>query len=386
MIKKLFGLSIVFTIFAESTLAQTQMDTVASSVPVQNDSTVSVQNTKKGFWSRISPVPVLAYAPETKLQYGALLVYKLGDDPKDASRVEYALIGTQNTQFKAIVYADQYLNQRHFQNTLEYRYWPSHFYKSVETGRFRDPLGSYDLNSLEYEGSAEVNLLEGFWLGAGWNIKQSEISWPDSIASIDKPSLASIGGIISGPSLLLSYDRRDHVLEPSTGIYASWKGNFYTQTTLSDQSYQKHAVDLREFFSLASETVFGVALGTEFVFGDVPFYALPSTDGVKKFRGVDRGVILGRKVLSAQSELRFPLVPRRDWSIAPRLLNYLNGAVFVDGAWAGDFDGNIKENWLPTYGVGVRWALDAQQKTYIRLDLAVVDGGISPVVFIREAF
>lgn len=371
-----------------STMASTLWANTNSADSLGTQSTDSLS--KPSLWSQItkrsSLIPVLAYAPETKLQYGALWVYGLDANPSNPSRAELSLIYTQNQQLKSVLYIDQWTDQRHFQNSFDYRSWPTHYYKASETGRFRDYSGIYDNNSFEYEGSAEQNFFQNFWLGLGWNLKQSDMAWPDSIAFAERPKLGVAGGLISGPALLLSYDRRDHVLEPSRGIYASWKSNFYLAETMSDFNFSKHSAELRGFVPLASEWVWASSLASDFVLGDTPYMSLSTTDGARRLRGVDRGVVMGRKVLSAQTEMRFPLLPRRPYSFGARVWNYLNGVAFVDGAWAGALDGDIKQNWLPSYGLGMRWALDREQKTYLRFDGAIVDGAFSPVIYIREAF
>lgn len=366
-------------IFAATSFAQSTAD---STLRVHLNSPVD----SAGFWERSTFIPVLAYAPDTKLQFGALWVYRLGNDPQSPSRAEWSVVGTQNKQLKSVLYLDQWTDVRHIQNTLEYRSWPTHYYLAQESGVFRDPKGTYDSQSFEYEGSVEQKLARGFWMGLGWNYRQSESTWPDSLNYSVRPKLGGAGGVISGPELLMAYDLRDHVLEPHRGIYSSLKSNFYLTETMSDFNFSRHAVEFKFFVPLAQEWTWATNLGTEFVLGDVPYYALATTDGAKKLRGVDRGVILGRKVLQAQSELRFPLMPRRDYAWGGRVWNHLNGVLFADGAWAGTMTGDIKQNWLPSYGLGLRWALDTKQKTYLRFDGAIVDGALSPVVYIREAF
>lgn len=174
----------------------------------------------------------------------------------------------------------------------------------------------------------------------------------------------------SGVSLNASYDTRDNTLCPYKGRYIfvnfrinpTWLGSSKASTSLW--------AEYREYFPLSrtreSNLLALWIYGNFQLSGALPYLDLPAL-GWDQYgrsgRAYPQGRFRGQQLLYGELEWRFPLVSEGEkWS----------GAVFMNATTASNTDASIAlfDFINPGFGCGIRYTLDAKNRSKIDLDFA----------------
>ncbi|WP_241901842.1 BamA/TamA family outer membrane protein [Vibrio breoganii] len=176
-------------------------------------------------------------------------------------------------------------------------------------------------------------------------------------------------GIILG----IEYDTRDYETNPYTGRLVSLEHRWFVEAFGADYKYEEYTFNYREYWNLYEQNVLALDY---FVQGlsdsDLPWFAMSKLGGDNRMRGYYYGRYRDRYQMAAQLEYRHKF-------------NERHGAVIWGGAGniAPHFKGLFEDSWLPTYGVGYRFAF--KPRVNVRLDLGF--GDETTVYFnIHEAF
>lgn len=112
----------------------------------------------------------------------------------------------------------------------------------------------------------------------------------------------------AGLRAALVYDSRDSKMTPSSGAYAAAYAEGARDGFVSDMTYQRYGFDAKAFkplgggsdprFVLAGDAV------VERLYGDVPFWSLPSLGGKYSHRGYGAGRFVDHAMACVQAELR----------------------------------------------------------------------------------
>lgn len=332
-------------------------------------------------FQRWTALPVLAYSEETKLQFGAmaLLFFKPESENVLGSSLDLAVFGTTRKQLQTLFSPDLYLlhGQIHMDIEFTYRNWVAHYYGIGNNSDF-DKYLVYDMTRYYLWVPIETNLflpqsLSFLKYGALVHLEYNEIDFRNGDNDLVQP--ATKNGWRSGLGYSLALDTRNHPNLPDHGFYAYWKQIFYTKA-FGGPSFISQELDLRGYTYLFWKTSFALGLLYQMNFGDVPFDMLATPDGVKRFRGVDRGAFSDRQAFVWQAELRRPLF----WRLA--------GTIFYETTKVGPYFGALyREKWHHAFGFGGRLALNKNERVFARCDFSLIDGkhfGLS--IYIREAF
>lgn len=111
----------------------------------------------------------------------------------------------------------------------------------------------------------------------------------------------------AGLMLPISFDTRDSVMTPTRGVYLEVRPQFFDESFGGETHFFKVNSTAIGYLPLAPFTL-GARISADFVSGDAPFYQLPFVE----MRGVPVVRYLGRKVLSAETEVEYAVTPR--WS------------------------------------------------------------------------
>ncbi|GEA61006.1 BamA/TamA family outer membrane protein [Vibrio comitans] len=177
-----------------------------------------------------------------------------------------------------------------------------------------------------------------------------------------------------GIILALEYDTRDYETNPYSGRFVSLEHRWYVKTFGGDYDYEELTFNYREYVNLYDDNILAFDY---FVQGlsndeDLPWFAMSKLGGDDRMRGYYSGRYRDRYQMTAQLEYRHKF-------------NQRHGAVIWGGAGniAPHFEGLFEDSWLPTYGVGYRFAF--KPRVNVRLDLGF--GDETTVYFnIHEAF
>jgi outer membrane protein assembly factor BamA len=175
--------------------------------------------------------------------------------------------------------------------------------------------------------------------------------------------------------LALEYDTRDYETNPYSGRLVSLDHRWFIDSLgAADYRYQQLTFNYREYLNVYDDNVLAFDYYVQGLSdsAELPWFAMSLLGGDKRMRGYYTGRYRDRYQMAAQVEYRHRFTER-------------HGAVAWVGAGnvAGHFDQLFDDNWLPTYGVGYRFAF--KPRVNVRLDFGF--GDESTVYFnIHEAF
>ncbi len=346
----------------------------AIALAIPEDSTL-----RSADFQRFAALPILAYSEETQWQYGAMVLLFTRPSPGQTERssFDFAAYGTQRGQFQMQFSPDLYLFQGRVHADVECFYWDwvAHYY-GIGNSPDRDHYTTYDMTRYSIMVPVETNWglpasLSFLNYGIGVHWEQNRVNFRDNDVAIPERK----GKNRFGVGYRFSWDTRNHQNWPTQGFYLLWKQMFYNDVA-GDYNFLSQTLDWRAYTPLFWRTSFALGGIWEMRKGDVPFDALATLDGIKRFRGVERGMFFDEQMLSLQAELRRPLFWR------------FGGTLFYEVGKVGPYFGKMmRNNWHHAVGFGGRFALNRAETLNARGDLSLVDGQyIGMTIYIREAF
>lgn len=337
------------------------------------DSTETSEN-----FQRFAALPVLGYAEETGLKYGAMvLIFTRSDRAgENFSSFDFLVQGTTNGQLEVMASPDLYLwnGSVHSDITLTYWNWKAKYYGQGNDPD-RDAYSRYDMDLFKFEAPIDISLLPShartLTIGPYFYLESNRASFRKNSALRPERS----GGFRTGFGYQATIDLRDNVNWPTHGAFAQFRQVFYPEA-LGKFGFFSQTLDLRTYHYLFWETSVAAGAFYDIRKGDVPFDMLATLDGLKRFRGVERGMFLDRQSFSAQVEFRRTLF----WRLA--------GTIFVEAGKVGSYFSELARNdWHFAPGFGGRLLLNRSEKTYARCDFSLVDGKyLGLTIYLREAF
>lgn len=169
---------------------------------------------------------------------------------------------------------------------------------------------------------------------------------------------------VSGLGLSLSWDKRNNTFWPNRGHLISVQATHYTSLLLSNHRYTNIITDLRLYKRIYRQQILALQGYGFFNTGsDVPIRSIASLGGADRMRGYFSGRYRDDHLFSLQAEYRVPVYKR--FSV-------------VGFAGTGDVAGRFSTVSLQrlkySYGGGVRFAVNKNEKLHIRLDYGVGSG------------
>jgi hypothetical protein len=202
--------------------------------------------------------------------------------------------------------------------------------------------------------------------------------------AIDAPSAppeieALLGGgsltiLTSGLGPKLTYDTRDHEMNPSSGGLVELRTNFAREDFGSDFNYDTYELG-GNYYRRLGTGVIGLRGYLCKVSERTPLFDLCLYGAGSDLRGYEAGRYRDRAMAAAQAEYRFPLAGRF-------------GAVVFGGTGkvARSFGDMNDEPDLPSIGVGLRWLAAQTARVNLSIDLARGRDDTSIYVYVKESF
>lgn len=363
MVQKLFLISCLFS-FCLKTAAQ----------GTDQKATDSIKNFK------LTALPVLFFLPETGLGYGALGVgtFRFKNESEESRPSSAQLAVSYTTKNQLLIFAPYEI------------YWKDEQWRLVgELGFFKYFYNFYGLGVNSNEADFETyevtfprlraSLLNEVWpnisIGLGYELdiyydfasKENGILEATEIAGKN-------GGTVSNLGLLLFYDSRDDIFQPSKGFFIQ-AGAFSAMRFLgSSFSYSKFSLDMRFYQKLKGEHLLATNLFLANNGEGTPLYDLNRL-GTNRTRGFNDRRFQDNGELSFATEYRFP--------ISGRFGGVLFGAT---GTVAQDFNGLFSARYRNTAGAGLRYTINKKDGIRIRIDYGQSAEGGNFYFTIREAF
>jgi len=311
--------------------------------------------------SSFVPIPVLFYAPETGLGFGASAAYVYrhrGSTVRDRPSVFAAVfILTTRAQLMASLGGNHYWSRERnlLQGGVLYRKFPNLFFgigndNPVDGGE--DYTDEGPALNLEYLRLIAPSLRAGLTLDAG----SSSITETEAGRLSSGLVPGSSGGNVVGLGASANLDNRDNInYTRSGGLYAvRWRG--YDQAIGSDYDFTSTTIDFRAFTHLRGLVLGAHAVGMHST-GVVPFQLMPALGGDNLLRGYFAGRFRDNDLLAFQLEARF----RVWWRFGM--------VVFGSAGQVAHQPSEIAmSRFHPSYGFGIRFLIISQESLHLRMD------------------
>ena len=186
---------------------------------------------------------------------------------------------------------------------------------------------------------------------------------------IDLSILPSITS--SGLGVLIEYDTRDLPTNAYSGRYFKVDALFNSEDLGSNKTYQNYNLTFSSYHRLADSVVLAWQIQGCARLGEVPLWDACSI----KLRGFPATDYLGEGSASGQAEVRWKLSKR--WGIVG-----FGGAGYSRDTYAEQSD----LDWVPSYGLGLRFMVLESKRINMRLDYARSDGSDAIHFLVGEVF
>jgi outer membrane protein assembly factor BamA len=362
---------------------------------VANNGPDSLDREKK---VRFLALPVITYAPETRLRLGAsgLLYFRPGKNLKEGtqlSTVRMPITYTLNKQFKLRLSYDIFLsaNKHIFSGFQEWFRFPLLFW-GIGSNTEDSAEELYTTQAFAFRVNYLNKLSDRLFIGAGYDLRTSVIVDKDPDGQLATEGLipGADGGTVSGLNILVRRDNRDNVMSAAKGSYLQARIGYYVPWIGSDFTYTTMEVDYRIYFPvLQGRHVLAVqALHSNNV-GDPGFETMALLGGDEIMRGHFQGRFRDKGINAIQAEYRIP-IGRKNWVDEREKMPFFERFGIVGFAGIGHVyprfqDMDIKEL-KESYGFGFRWLAIPEERINIRIDVGF--GTERPGFYfqIRESF
>lgn len=354
--------------------------TLISSILLTTSYAADTDSTKKEKRVSIFPFPVLYYAPETRLVFGAAgnLTFRFKkDDNKEGIRPSTLLLGGAYTQNKQVLL---YMPFKLFYNSNKYYlfgevgyYKYSFYFFGLGTNEVPEEL--YHINLPRLRLNPTYLVMPHLYAGIKYEFDNYDI-----VQRVQGGKLADQtvpgwnGSIVSGIGPQIIYDTRENVLYPTQGMFGQVSYANYSKTWGGNFNYNRIIVDWAFYQSVNKWSVLAFNSYNSFVFGNAPFQQQSVLGGNKKMRGYYEGRFIDKNQTALQGEYRMNIYRR------------FGAVVFADAAVLGNEQDFLRLDRLYyTGGAGLRFAIN-KDKLNIRLDYAVGPNTSGIYFTVGEAF
>ena len=312
----------------------------------------------------ITGYPYFFYTPETEFALGGAMIFtaRLSPDPdvKPSNAIlsgYYSVKSSYDIFFNPEFYLD---NDRYYLGIS------ANYYKFVDKfwgiGNHTPEMDSsgYIRKAIWVNAEFDVSVIGPLKIGVNYDLNSTQIVDKQSNPFLLSGSVTGTdGGVSSGFGGILFADTRNSAFYPTRGGY--YKLSFLTAVDWlgSSFSFRRWILDLRQYVALTPSLVLAVQVYGTALTGSPPFYLVPALGGDNIMRGYYEGRYRDKFYAATQGELRLRI--GRRWGLVGW------GGI---GDVAGGFPSFKLTDAKPSFGIGVRFALDPEQIVNVRADFA----------------
>lgn len=332
--------------------------------------------------SSLVALPYVYYTPETKIAFGAGVLYSFRSPGVSADdRPSNIRIATVYTQLKQIILA--FLPEIYIKNEDYYLNGYCGFYKYPDKfwgiGNDTPDSAEEDYEPIYFKSNMNVQkrISPGFYIGLRYQFEYIHLRKTEEQGVLRYGTiLGSEGGIASGLGVIINHDTRNHIYQPSAGFYNQIYAVYFGRAAGSDYTFKLMSIDLRKYVAVFGSHVLALQTYDSFISGEPPFQMLNMFGSSYWMRGYYQGRYRDKNMITFQAEYRLPLI----WRF---------GAVAFAGFGdvSSDIDTFKASSFKYITGLGLRFVFDRQEKINARLDVGIGRDGSSGVyVLVVEAF
>lgn len=312
--------------------------------------------------------PIIFFLPETGLGFGGtgITTFRFNGEKPDSkpSQFIYSAAYTLKNQILIFLPFELYRNNGKERFDGEFGFY-KYFYNFYGIGNnsIEEELENYDVLYPRIDFSYARSDIPNLYLGIGIKYDHYDITKVDSSGILFNTNpIGYNGGEKFNLLLTLLYDTRDNIISSSKGFFAEVKFEKSYKSFASNFEYWKYIFDLRYFVPIKERWVIASQLFGGSASSSSPFFDLPYIGTPNIARGFGDRRYMNYNVLNVQTELRFPVYRR------------LSGAAFISSSWVPDsITDPLSVDPRASYGMGVRYEFDKQEKTRFRFDIAYGD-------------
>lgn len=331
--------------------------------------------------STFFPLPLVFFTPETRWAFGAAAFYswRLKDEPLNSrpSQLQLGFAYTLEDQILAYLPFQLYKENEKYTVFGEigwYRYNYFYFGNGNEIPADYEELYGVNYPRLKLTGMYEFkpDLYTGLRVLSD-KYRITELVSEGILVRDDTPGIE--GGWNNAVGVIINFDNRDNYFATQRGWYLEAGFDFFGGYVGSDYEYQRLTLDFRKFFSLGSKNVIGANFYASDIYGEAPFITLSLLGGNKRLRGFYEGRYRDNTAALVQAEYRRELIGRFGFTL------------FGGSGLVADNIGDLSTRYLrSTYGGGLRFALNKEDRINIRFDVGIGNGEAAYYLTIGEAF
>ncbi len=326
---------------------------------------------------RFIPFPVLFYAPETGLGFGAAAVWYFRSEESRLSSISPLLVYTTRGQFLLSTRLEAWFGGDRWRAVGDagFSRFPTKFWG---IGNETPDASEEDYTPRTVRGLAVVERRVAGHLYAG--VTASALA--RDLVEVEEEGALSSGTVpgtgrseLWSAGLSATWDSRDDVVAPRRGALGLALVERVTDAARENARWTAWSVEVRGFAPLGDLVLAGQAVVRGVDGGAAPFDRLPALGGDRLLRGYYEGRWRDAALVLLQAELRAPVWRRFGavgfvgaGQVAPRI-----GSIGLDR-----FHGSA--------GVGLRYRLSRDRPLNARADFAVGEGSTGLYVQVGEAF
>ncbi|WP_049534981.1 BamA/TamA family outer membrane protein [Vibrio harveyi] len=232
-------------------------------------------------------------------------------------------------------------------------------------------------NKVQYEGQRlqlspkiAVEVAPNTYAKLGWQWQSfSKVDGVDGDILPSEVTDATSSGVLVG----MEYDTRDFEPNPMRGQFLDIEWIANRDSLGSDEDYDNLVANYRVYQQWSDTTIIAMEVYSQSIFGDAPWFDYAQLGDDQRMRGYYQGQYRDKHQLSTQVEIRHTIAGRHG------VVGWLGA-----GNIAPTYHDLFKNSWLPTVGVGYRFAFKA--RINVRVDLGVGKDSTGFYFQINEAF
>jgi len=335
--------------------------------------------TKKRQEPSIAAIPMINYNRTQGAILGAFVskYYKLNKRDTISPSSNTGIFGMYTTQksYVAMGFTKLYFAQDRWRVTAAVGTMDINFQYFMEdpaasTGNFYDYSTKANLLVLQ----VQRNIFKRIYLGptASFIKSTTTFGFPD-VSGHDSVSLSTLNNV----GYIITNDTRDHVQNPTHGMFLNFKNQFYRSWAGSDYEFERYLITYNQFFNLNKQSekkILAIRASFNIASGNVPFEGQTVVGG-DDIRGYSEGRYRDNQVYALQSEYRWNFYKR--WG----MVAFAGVATAVP-----KFSDISASGLLPGVGAGMRFKMLPKEKINIGIDGGVGKGDYSITFRIGESF
>ena len=346
--------------------------------PVMPDTTTGLHVKK----NQILVLPVIARSIETSWSFGVAASFTFRSDKKDTSsrtsNVQGLSLYSIHKQFITAITGTQYFKHQTYilSEQLSYSSFPDKFWG---LGKHTPDSAEEDYSFKQYYITPHLmrHLGHNFYIGALFELQRVlDVTYKPG-GLFDQEKIAGRDPyLVAGLGMSFTYDNRNNAFSPDKGSFVQLYFDHFGKYLGSDYEYTNIVLDIRHYLKTIAGQVLAVQAYSFNNIGDPPLRSLASLGGNNSMRGYYDGRFRDKQQFVLQAEYRIPVYGRLGlvgFTSCGQVAHRLSDYTLADLKYS--------------YGGGLRFAINKQEKLNLRLDYGFTADGNSGLYFqLGEAF